>query len=164
MHRLGAWILSWSLSRRCKERIRGIEVFYFNSQVRKKSEEEEKETRSKEVFQGCWKNSSTIKEGLSCRVRQMKRSQIQQNLIFLYAGWQRGRRKSLGAGLSDQPKIGEGINWNTRNGKFSVGYVKIKMPKTELNIWMWGSGERSELPTKNMIMQHINCGWGQTMC
>ena len=57
-------------------------MFYFNSQVGKKSEEEENETRSKEVFQGCWKNSSTIKEGLSCRVRQMKRSQIQQSLIF----------------------------------------------------------------------------------
>ena len=57
-------------------------MFYFNSQVGKKSEEDENETRSKEVFQRYWKNSSTIKEGLSCRVRQMKRSQIQQSLIF----------------------------------------------------------------------------------
>ena len=31
-------------------------MLYFNSQVRNKTDEEENETRNKEIFQGYWKN------------------------------------------------------------------------------------------------------------
>ena len=36
-----------------------------------------------------------------------------------------------------KPKIREGTSWDMRDDKFSLGYVKIKMSMTELNIWMW---------------------------
>lgn len=68
------------------------------------------------------------------------------------------RKVSLVAGFRMINSVDrEGTSWDMRD-KFSFGYVKIKTFKTQLNMWIWGSRERSELHIRYMNNQCTNYG------
>lgn len=64
-----------------------------------------------------------------------------------------GKEKACWLPWVTKPGVGGGEDMKDN---LSLGYVKIKMSKTDLNMWIWGSRKRPALCTRYMNSQPTN--------